>query len=56
MNEIIIDGTQVFAVIERIHELLAHAHQRCGPARREIEPSEKLLPARFRCGVDFSCG
>jgi hypothetical protein len=31
--------------------LLAHAHECCGAARREIEPAEQFLPARFRRGM-----
>ena len=56
MHEIGIDRLEVVAMIERIEKLLAHAHQRGGAARREIEPAQQLLPARFRGGVNGGGG
>ena len=38
---------EVVAVVQRVDQLLAHAHQRGGAAGREIEPAEQLLPARL---------
>ena len=35
------------AMRHRVEQLLAHAHQRGGAARREIEPAEQFLPARL---------
>ena len=51
MNEIVVDGAQVIAMVERIHQLLAHADQRGGASGREIEPAEELLPARLGGGM-----
>ena len=56
MHEIGIDRLEVVAVIERIEQLLAHAHQRGGAARREIEPAQQLLPARLGGGMNFGGG
>ena len=56
MDEIGIDRLEVVAVVERIEQLLAHAHQRGGAAGREIEPAQQLLPARFGGGVNFGGG
>ncbi len=56
MDEIGIDRLEVVAVVERIEKLLAHAHQRGGAARREIEPAQQLLPARFGGGVNLGGG
>ena len=54
MHEIVIDGTQVVAMIERIHQLLAHADQRGSASGREIESAEEFLPARL--GGDMHLG
>ena len=51
MNEIVVDGAQVVAMIERIHQLLAHANQCGGTSGREIEPAEQFLPARLGGGM-----
>ncbi len=41
MHEIGIDGGKVLVpVIERVHQLFAHAHQRGGATRRKIESAE----------------
>ena len=45
MNEIAVDhGELVAPMVHGVEELLAHAHQRRGAARREIEPAEQLEP------------
>ena len=56
MHEIGIDRLEVVAMIERVEQLLAHAHQRGGAARREIEPAQQFLPARLGRGVHFGGG
>ena len=38
---------EILAVIDRIEQLLAHAHQRGGAAGRKIEAAQQLLPARL---------
>ena len=43
-------------MIERVHQLFAHAHQRGGTARREIEPAKQLLPPRLGGGMNFGRG
>ena len=50
MHEIGIDRGEIVAVIERVDQLLAHAHQRRGAAGRQIEAAEQLLPARLGGG------
>ena len=40
MHEIVVDRGEVVAMAERVHELLAHAHERHGAAGREIEPAK----------------
>ena len=47
VDEVVVDACEVVAAIERVEQLLAHAHQRGGAARREIEPPEQLLAARL---------
>ena len=56
MNEIGIDRLEIVAVIERIDQLVAHANERSGAARREIEPAQQLLPAGLGCGMNFGGG
>ena len=56
MHEVGIDRLEIVAVIERVEQLLAHAHQRGGAAGREIEPAQQLLPARLGGGMDFGGG
>ena len=56
MHEVGVDRLEIVAVIERVEQLLAHAHQRGGAAGREIEPAQQLLPARLGGGMDFSGG
>ena len=57
MHEIGIDGGKVLVpVIERVHQLFAHAHQRGGTARRKIESAKQLLPPGLGCGVNFGSG
>ena len=54
MDEIVVDGRQVVAMVERVHQLLAHAHQRRGAAGRQIEPAKQFLPARLGGGVHLA--
>ena len=56
MHEILVDRGEIVAVIERVHQLLAHAHQRGGAAGRQIEAAEQFLPARLGSGVHFGGG
>ena len=56
MDEIVVDRGEIVAVVEHVHQLLAHAHQRGGAARRQIEPAEQLLPARLGGGMHFGGG
>ena len=56
MDEVGVHRREIVAVIERVQQLLAHADQRRGAARREIEAAEQLLPARFGGGVDLGRG
>jgi hypothetical protein len=41
-------------VVHGVEELFAHAHQRGGAAGREIEPAEKLEPARLTGEMQFA--
>ena len=56
MDEVAVDHAQVVAAIHGVEELLAHAHQRRRAAGREIEPAQKLLPARLGGGVNLRRG
>jgi hypothetical protein len=56
MDEVGIDRRQFRAAIERIDEMLAHAHQRRGAAGSEVEPPEQLLPPRFGGAMNFGGG
>ena len=47
MDEVGVDGREVGPFAEHVEQLLAHAHQRGGAARREVEAAEQLLPARL---------
>ena len=40
----------------RVEELLAHAHQRRGAARREIEPAKQFEPARLAGAMQLGGG
>ena len=53
MHEIVVDGAQVVAMVERIHQLFAHAHKCGGTSGREIEPTEQFLPARLGGGMQL---
>ena len=46
-TKVVVDGGEIVAMVHRVEQLLAHAHQRGGAAGREIEPAEQLLPARL---------
>ena len=56
VDEIVVDDREIVAVNDGVEELLAHAHQRRGAARREIEAPQQLKPARLRRAVDFGGG
>ena len=56
MHEILVDRRQVVAMHHRVHQLLAHRDERRGAAGREIEPAEKLLPARLGGKMQFGGG
>ena len=56
MHEIVVDRGEIVAVVEHVHQLLAHMHQRDGAAGREIEPAEQFLPARLGGGMHFRRG
>ena len=47
MNKVGVDDSQIVAMIERVEQLLAHAHQRRGAAGRQIEPAKQFQPARL---------
>ena len=53
MDEILVDRREVVAMAEHVDQLLAHAHQRGGPGRRQIEPAKQFLTARLRSGMDL---
>ena len=56
MDEIIVHGGEIFAMIHRVQKLLAHMHQSGSAAGREIEPPQQFLPARFRRGMKLHRG
>ena len=56
MDEIAVDDGEVVAVIHGVEKLLAHAHERCGAAGREIEPAKEFEPARLGGAMQFGCG
>ena len=56
MNEIVVDDGEIVAMIERVEQLLAHAHQRRGAAGRQIEPAEQFQPARLGGAMQFVRG
>jgi hypothetical protein len=51
-----IDGGKVPAVVERLEQLHAHAHQRGGAARGEVEPANEFLPPRLGGAVQVGRG
>src|ERR1041385_6211149 len=55
MHEILIDRRKVVAMDHRVHQVFAHGNERRSAARREIEPSEQLLPARLGRKMQFGC-
>ena len=54
MDEIVVDHAEIVAVIHGVEQLLAHAHQRRGAARRKIEPAEQFEAARFAGEMQFT--
>ena len=44
---------EIVAAIHGVEQLLAHAHQRRGATRREIEPAQQFQPARLGGAVHF---
>ena len=56
VDEILVDRGEVVAMVHRIEQLLAHAHQRGGAAGRQIEPAQQLLPARLGRAMDLGRG
>ena len=56
MDEICIERGKVLPAAERVHQLLAHRHQRARAARREIEPAEQFLSPWLGRGMEFGGG
>ena len=56
MDEIVVDNREIVAMIHGVEQLLAHAHQRRGTARSEIEPAKQFEPPRFAGGVKIGRG
>ncbi len=56
MDEGLIDRREVGAVVHRVDQLLAHAHQRGSAAGREVEAAEQFLPARLGGDVHLGRG
>ncbi len=56
MDEIGVHDRKVAAVRHGIEQLFAHAHQRSGSARREIEPAQQFLPAWLGGLMDLAGG
>jgi hypothetical protein len=53
VDEILVDDTEIVAVIERIEQLLAHAHQRGSAAGRQIEAAKQFQAARFAAAMEL---
>ena len=51
VEEVVVDDGEIVAMIHRVHQLLAHAHQRRGAAGGEIEAAEKFEPSRLGCAM-----
>src|SRR5215470_589660 len=47
VHEVVVDDFEIAAAVERIEQMLAHAHQCGGAAGREIQPAQEFLPARL---------
>ena len=47
MHEILIDGAEIFAPHQRVHQVFAHRHERRRSAGCQVEPPEQLLTARL---------
>ncbi len=56
VHEIGVDGGEIVAMVERVHELLAHGDQRFRPARRHVEPAKQLLAPRLGAAVKLGGG
>ena len=56
VDEIVVDGGEIVAMIHRVEQLLAHAHQRRRAAGREIEAAEQLEPPRLGCAMELGRG
>ena len=56
MDEVGVDRGEVVAVVERVHQPLAHRDQRLGAARRQVEPAKQLLAARLGGVVQLGGG
>ena len=56
MNEVVVDDREIVAMVHGVDQLLAHAHQRRRPTRREIEAPEELEPPRLGCVMDLGRG
>src|SRR5262249_34647656 len=54
VEEVVVDHREIVAVIHRVDELLAHAHQRRRSARREIDAPEQLEPSRLGAARDLA--
>ena len=54
MHEIIVDMLERRMILDVRQECLAHPHQRCGAARRQIEAADQFLPA-WLCGAQQFC-
>ena len=52
MQEVVVDHREIVAMVHRVHQLLAHTHQRRGSAGGEIEAPKKLQPPRLGGAVD----
>ena len=56
MEEVVVDDGEIVAMIHRVEQLLAHAHQRRRAAGREIEAAEKLEPPRLGRAMELGGG
>ena len=56
VKEVLVDDREIVTMIHCVHQLLAHAHQRCRSARGEVEAPEELEPSRLGGAVDLGRG
>ena len=56
MEEIVVDDFEVAAMIHRVEQLLAHAHQRRGPVGARLRPTEELEPPRLGGAMELGRG